>query len=310
MDLKAIGQESHPDWTGFLFTLTAAILFAFKGVLAKLAFAEQVGIMALLLVRFALATPLFWFGFRTLGNAKAALSGMAGRDWTFTAAAGMCFFVSVYTDFKAISLIPVGIERLLFFSYPAFVLLLSAVVSRSVPSFRHLAILVLIEFGLALVVGLFSASGFDWGMLPGIGYALGAAFSYSLFLMIAQTVTRKAGSVPFTIIANTVTFASVVLYFFTHHAASEIQMSSSGFYYICAIAVLCTVVPFFLLFEGIRRVGSIRASLISTLGPVVTVSASIAILDETMTATQWAGVVIVVLSVYGLEGARPKTQAT
>ncbi len=285
---------------GLALCFLAAVLFAFKGVLVKLAFAEGIGLAVLMFVRFALAAPMFWGGFRSRRTAVSAIRGLSRADWGACLAAGACYFVSVYTDFKAISLIPVGVERLLFFSYPIFILILTSLFSRTMPTLIQLAMLVLIEAGLALVVGVLNG-GLDGGMLLGAGYALAAAFSYSLFLLLAQVVTRRTGSTTFTIIANTFTFIMVTAYFIASGPATGFQVSLLGFAYVFAMALFCTVIPFFLLFEGIRRVGSTQAALISTLGPVVTVLASNVVLGETLTLDQWLGMGLVVLGVAMLE---------
>lgn len=56
---------------------------------------------------------------------------------------------------------------------------------------------------------------------------------------------------------------------------------------------LAIVLPFLLLFEGIRRIGADKASLITLLGPAVTLLAAWAILDERLVLLQWAGFALV-----------------
>jgi drug/metabolite transporter (DMT)-like permease len=65
-------------------------------------------------------------------------------------------------------------------------------------------------------------------------------------------------------------------------------------------AIACTVIPFFLLFEGIRRCGAVRASLLTLCGPVVTAAGAWAILGETLTPLQIAGFAITIVSVASL----------
>lgn len=289
---------------GVAFTLAAAILFAFKGVLVKLAFAEHITIAALMFVRFALASPIFLGGFRSRKNARQSMKRLTKADWAACLVAGGCFFISVYCDFKAISLIPVGVERLLFFSYPVFVLLLSSIFFKIVPTLIQFIMLAVIETGLALVVGALEGSCLGPNMVWGIGYVLIAALSYAVFLLLAQVVTRRTGSSTFTIITNIITFLMVAVYFFALSPVSALQMSLLGFIYVFAIALFCTVIPFFLLFEGIRRIGSSQAALISTLGPVVTVLASNVVLGESLRAVQVLGMGCVVLGVAVLERSR------
>ena len=61
---------------------------------------------------------------------------------------------------------------------------------------------------------------------------------------------------------------------------------SVGVFWGVVNAIACTVIPFFLLFEGIRRAGAVRASLLTLSGPVVTAVAAWAILGETLSPIQ------------------------
>lgn len=288
---------------GIGMTVAAATMFAFKGVLVKLAFIEGVSLAVLLFVRFSLATPMFWMGFRGV-SAIRSLSAIDGRGWLNCFLAGACYFGSVLLDFKAIELIPVGVERLLFFSYPVFVIALSAIVFRMRPTSRQILGLVVIQFGLSLVVGVFESLALTATMWIGTSYALAAALFYAVFLLLAQATTRRVGTLAFTVLANTFTFITIVVWYFAAHSVADIDLSARAFTYVAAISVLCTVVPFFLLFEGIRRIGSTPAALISTVGPVITVAASVGILGERLSGAQAAGMILVLGGVVWLERPR------
>jgi drug/metabolite transporter (DMT)-like permease len=59
------------------------------------------------------------------------------------------------------------------------------------------------------------------------------------------------------------------------------------------MVVFSTVLPFLLLFEGIRLIGADKASLITLLGPAVTLLAAWLILDERLVLLQWSGFALV-----------------
>jgi drug/metabolite transporter (DMT)-like permease len=60
------------------------------------------------------------------------------------------------------------------------------------------------------------------------------------------------------------------------------------------MAALSTVAPAFALSAAIRRIGSSKASLIGTIGPILTIALGWWILDEPMSVWQLVGTALVV----------------
>ena len=54
--------------------------------------------------------------------------------------------------------------------------------------------------------------------------------------------------------------------------------------------VFSTVLPLFLMAEGVRRVGAAKASLISTLGPPATAIMAQELTSEVLAPAQWLGI--------------------
>jgi drug/metabolite transporter (DMT)-like permease len=63
-------------------------------------------------------------------------------------------------------------------------------------------------------------------------------------------------------------------------------------------AVLCTVLPVFLVMMGIARIGAPVASLAGMIGPVSTLFLAAVILQEPVTAIQLAGTALVLSGIY------------
>lgn len=292
------------DWhhrCGILLVFAAASSFAFKGILAKLSYQEGITITALLLIRFLIATPLFWIA-PTFISKKANISKLTKSDFLLCVVSGLLFFISAFTDFKAISLIDVGIERVIFFSYPVFIILLNSLITRRLPLLSHIYVFVVIEFGIMLIMGFASKENIFKGNIEGTLWAMCAAISYAFYLMMGQQIMKKIGSIPFTIIANTATFIFLLLQFLLFSSISELSVSGLGLFYILLIALFCTVIPFFMVFEGIQRIGATKAALISMTGPVVTIFASHFLLKEKLDHCQIIGVFLVLGGIALLEG--------
>ena len=300
MTLKKINSDWYYRF-GLLMVLLAASSFAFKGVLAKLTFHENITIISLLLIRFTIATPLFWLA-PTFTSTKLNISKLSKKDFLLCFISGFLFFISAVTDFKAISLIDVSIERVIFFSYPVFIILLNSFLVKKLPSVNYIIVFLIIEFGIMLVVGLISKLGTFNANLQGTLWALCAAVSYAIYLVMGQQIMKKIGSMAFTILANNATFVFLILQFLFFGNKSELYVSKLGMFYIVLIALFCTVIPFFLVFEGIKRIGANKAALLSMTGPIVTLFASHFILGEKLDHYQIIGVLLVLGGVAVLEG--------
>ncbi len=61
-----------------------------------------------------------------------------------------------------------------------------------------------------------------------------------------------------------------------------------------ALAIFCTLIPSFLMNEGIRIIGSGRAAILGVFGPVVTLFLGALILGETIGSIQLAGAALII----------------
>ena len=290
---------------GIALVLAAAALLSFKGIFIKLAYAEEVGVVALLWLRFAMALPFFWaFALWRLG--PAGIVRIERRD--FLAAligGGLTSWGAWMADFTALSMIDVSLSRIILFSFPAFVLLFDSLRRRRAPPLRQWAALILIEAGVVLTLGGFDiaymAANFEgaaWAMLSGLVFAA--------YIMINQETTTRTGSIRFTLFAVTGACAVLTLHFFAAHPVAELAVSPMGFLWAGMIALFATLLPYLMFSEGIRRVGASRASLVSALGPPATIALAFVILGESMGPIQLIGAAVVILGVVVLETRRHK----
>jgi drug/metabolite transporter (DMT)-like permease len=279
-----------PD-TAFLMVLFANVGFAFKGVFAKLAFATGMTVAGVLMLRIAIALPLFWLAVRLLGHRGEPASRI---DWRDGLLIGTLFTLATVTDFMAIDRLGAGLSRMLLFTYPLLVQALTAWQERRLPTRRELTVFAVCYAGLAL---LFAPKGFaghletrEW-----IGIACGfvAAASYALFLVLGQGIASRVGAARFTAIMNTSTFLVFVLYALIGASPQDFQVPATGLGWIVIMVVTATVLPFLLLFEGIRRAGAGKASLIALSGPAVTLIAARLFLGEQILPIQTVGFLLI-----------------
>lgn len=273
---------------GLALIVTATVALSFKGILARFAYAEGVSVDMLLVLRFALAMPLFVLGARLLRDRSAP--PLTRADWRACIASGALFFAAAWFDFHAVALAGAALSRIVLFTFPVIVLLIRWVGDGRRPAPREWGAFALTYGGLLFVIG----PGIDTAATGlGVAAALGAAGTYALFWSRTQDLTRRIGSARFNGIANTTTFVVMLVVLLPTLDAADYMLTAKGVAIVAAITVFCTVLPFFLMFEGIRRLGAAEAGLITLFGPAVTVVAAWALLGERLGPPQLAGFALV-----------------
>ena len=67
------------------------------------------------------------------------------------------------------------------------------------------------------------------------------------------------------------------------------------------LVIFATILPLFLVAEGVQRMGAARGGLVSTIGPPATAVMAFFLLGETLTVAQLAGTLLIIASVSALE---------
>ena len=102
---------------------------------------------------------------------------------------------------------------------------------------------------------------------------------------------------------STVTVAGTALavHYQVRQGWQNLNLDTVSFAWMIALAVFATVLPLYLVAEGVRLVGAQRASIASTVGPPATAAMAILLLGETVSAGQLAGIALIVGSILALE---------
>jgi len=264
----------------------ATMGLSIKGIAAKLAYETGINADYLLLVRFAAAVPLFWLGARWLHGSWGHLTQ---RQWLHCTGAGLLYFIAAFTDFHALLYLDAGLSRLILFTYPVFVLLLQSSMQKRLPGSRELLAFAIIFAGLLVAIPIAEA---QENLALGGLFALAAALSYGAYLMYSQVLLQEIESGHFSTATSTITlilFAALVL---SSDADPALNINLAGTLWSLFIAVFCTAIPFFLLYEGIKRCGAATASLITLAGPAITLVLAWWWLDEPLGWRQWLGLAI------------------
>ena len=294
---------------GMLFVAGAAILFASKGVFSKALYQHGVGFELLVTVRALLAMPLFgWLALRPAAapahTAPAARPRLAA---VFAAAlAGIiCYYIGALLDFWALTLIDASIERVLLFSYPALVVLISSIMQRRAPETRVVLALLLTYAGIFLAMG-----GIDFTELRqnlfGAMLVLIAALTTAIYFLIGERYTQELGATRFAAIAMGASGVALAIHFALFRSVAELApLAAHDWMLLGILAIACMFLPGLMQAEGVRRVGAQRAAIGSTVGPPTTIVLAMLFLGERLNGWQLLGSGMIIVSVLLLSFAKP-----
>jgi drug/metabolite transporter (DMT)-like permease len=293
------------ELVGIFCVVISALALALKGILAKYIFAEGVDVATLLVIRYALALPMIAAVAIYITGSPGALK-MAPRDFALAVLAGVLgYYLAGVLDFTALTMIDVSVERVLLFSFPIFVLVLDSLRRRRLPPRRQFLALILAEAGIVLVMGVADIDLFLANLEGGL-WAIASAFVFAVYYMMNQALGPRLGSARMAMSAIVGATLGTGLHFLITTPLGNLATAWPAFGWIAVMALFCSVIPFLLITEGIRRVGASRSALISTVGPVATLVLAWLLLEETMAWEQLAGAALVILSIMALEGRLPR----
>jgi drug/metabolite transporter (DMT)-like permease len=279
---------------GALLCLLSAAAFATLGIFGRLAAEDGATAQTTLLARFGLAALVFAAGLTLTGRwrrppRRVVLTGLGLGAFGYSLQSGLFF--------AAIGRLDVSLVALVLYTYPAFVTLAALALGRAQPSLRVGAALAVALAGVALVLLATGAGTFD---LAGALMALGAALTYTTYILVADRVIGETD--PFALALLVFTGATgTYAVFGTATGSLELALPAQAWLWLVLIALVSTVVAVSMFFAGLRRVGASEAAILSTFEPPVTVALAFVALGERLTVLQLAGGALVLTAVILLQ---------
>lgn len=253
---------------GLIFT--GAICFSTKAILVKLAYQYNIDAISLLNLRMIFSLP-FFLGVAIFSK-KNETSSISGSDVFKICILGVLgYYVASILDFEGLKYITAGLERLILFIYPTIVVVISAMVYRkSITKVQYIA-LTLTYIGVAIAFSYDLNMSTQKDVVKGATLIFFCAIAYALYIFGSGRMISRIGTLRFTAYAMTV--SSIVVIVHSWISNGEIFVSFPVEVYILSImmAILATVIPSFMISEGIRRIGADNASIISSVGPISTI---------------------------------------
>lgn len=307
---SVIPQNNRQAIIGCLFVLLGAFGFSAKAVLIKLAYdySHQLDVITLMVLRMAISLPFFLaVALWTVNNSTKAEDAqrLNRQDWLMIFGLGILgYYIASYLDFAGLQYISAGLERLILFLYPTFVVLFTAALQRRAIN-RHQALALALSYaGMILVFADNRAEMASSGLLLGSALVLASAIAFAFFLMGSGMMVKRIGSTRFTAYSMTVACLATGLHFVIQHGVKLLNLPADVYWLALIMAIFSTVLPAFLMNAGIRRIGAGSASIISSIGPIGTLALAFLLLNETLTAAQLAGTALVLIGVYVVSRAK------
>ncbi len=283
--------------SGVALAIVSALGFSAKAILIKLAYATApVAAVTLLVLRMIFAMPVFvWVGLRQSRDAPP----LSARDWGAVLGLGLLgYYGASIFDFVGLQYISAGLERLILFTYPTLTLLLGLLFLGQRIGRREIGALVLCYLGIAAAFAHdLGASADAAAIWLGGGFVFASSLSYAVYLTGCGPMIARLGAARFTALAMLVSTAATLVQFLLTQPISALVQPPPIYAYGFAMAVLSTLIPVFALAAAIRRIGSGRAAVIGTVGPLMTIGLGWWILGDTISGWQLVGAALVVAGV-------------
>jgi drug/metabolite transporter (DMT)-like permease len=279
---------------GTLWVIASAAGFGAMAIFAKLAYGDGINLPTLLFLRFLMAG--------TVMSALVVTTVMPwprGRDlWLLAAMGGIGYVGQSFCYFAALQHASAGLTALLLYLYPALVTLLVAAKHR-----RRLSVDRLLAVAVALAGTSLAVGGSLTGSVTGVLLGIGAAVIYSVYIVVGEDVTRRAGSMP----SSTVIMLAAAAVYGAMAVAQgfALPQTAGGWGATIAIALFSTALAIVGFFKGMARLGAADAATLSAFEPVVTIVLAAFVLDEAVSGVQLIGGALILATVVYLARRPP-----
>ena len=278
--------------SGYLLIILSAIGYAVLPIFIKYGYNVGLTIDNMLFLRFFIASALLFFilavtrkkGFKTY---KSYLPHLVVQ--------GLFFFGSSYCYTLSVKYMSATITNILLYTYPLMVVLMSALFFKEKISLVKGITLLTAFSGCLLVIDVINISTQQISMI-GVWYGIGAAVFYAIYNINGQYLSEKLE--PLTISAYTSVVclvATMVVYppvnIMADHAYPAMWIVGFG------TALVCTVMPLLSYIKGLASLGASRASILSTIEPIIATVLAGMILGEKLTITQLSGGFLIIFGV-------------
>jgi drug/metabolite transporter (DMT)-like permease len=294
-----VATKQPLTFLGFIIAFIGAILFSTKAIMVKLAYAQvNVDALSLLTLRMIFSLPFYILAAIVISNRSGNIK-FNYKQWFKIIVLGLFgYYLSSLFDFIGLQYISAGLERLILFLYPTFVVIINFLVYRQKIKNNQKLALILSYSGIALAYfGEIKLESFNPNFLFGSFLVFLCAITYSVYIVGSGRLIPEIGAAKFTAYAMLAATAGIFIHFILRGDYQTLDKGSGLWWYGLLLAVVATVIPTFMLSAAIKKIGTNNVAIISTIGPVSTIVQAHYFLGEHIFPAQIAGTILVVIGV-------------
>lgn len=299
---------------GIALTVVSAFAFGSGALFAKPVYAEGVGWHVLMAWRFAVGAGLAWAWLLLRSSSRAELRRLRRRDVGVAIALGVLYTGNSATYFAGLETVSASLAALIVYVYPAIVAVISLQVGHPLRGWRAWGALGLALVGVALAVG-----NIDQATAPPLdGLVLIAASPviYAIWIVLSARLSgegrsgvgaaaragdearRAAGP----LVAGTVMLsATAATYWISALVLAQPVLPGvipdGAWFGLIGIGIVSTFIAVLAFYAGAHRIGAARASIVSTVEPIWTITLASILFHESLGALQLIGGALILLGV-------------
>jgi drug/metabolite transporter (DMT)-like permease len=290
-------------YKGILLVFFGALCFSTKGIFAKLAFKYGVDGLQILTLRMLFALPFYII--ILINEVKKSPLTIAKKDWNDIIILGLIgYYLAALFDFLGLQYVSASLERNIIFTYPTFVLIMSKLFfKRKINNIQIMAVLIC-YVGILMAFYSDKTAYTSSNLTKGTIFILLSSITYAFYLVRSDRLIKNTGTVRFTCISMIISCVAVLIHYIIIHGFDILSFPYQVYLLGVGVAIIATVMPSFLMANGIRLIGSSNMAIIASVGPISTIFLSNFILHESISMLHIIGTAFVLtgvllISLYG-----------
>ena len=283
-----------------LLVLLSACAYGTISIVASATATTGVTLIALMAWRYALAAPVLAI---VSGGPRKLLAVPLGRALALLLAGGGGQTLVTWLSLSSLEWISAASLGFLFYTYPAWVAVLAAVVGIERLTLPRVGALALALAGVTLMIGTPWSAALPF---PGVARALGAALVYAAYVPLLHKMRGPLDAA----VASTYVIVGAAIAFVTAASVQGVLftgMTPVNWALALLLALFSTVFAFIAFLSGLQVLGPVRTAILSTLEPFWTTLLGALLLSQALGPATLAGGALIVAAILILQrqGATP-----
>ena len=284
-------QKNSAIRLGTMMVLLSAILAGLRPLFARMIEGQGLNSAAIALYQILFGAVVFGgIGFAQFERVRASI-----RPIVIAIVGGIGMGIGTIAYFEALTRLPISIVTAIYFTSPAFVILLTSLVQRQLPSLMGLMAVIAVLTGCAMIIGI----NVETGQGEWIDYLIAfiAPVSWSILLIIIATVLFDFPAWAQIGFISIGAFIPTAILIFLWPPAAFFPQASKAWWGLFGLVVLSGLLSQFLITKGVPQAGSQRASVIGVFEMVTAVLVGWLLFSEPVSLTQSIGIVFILMAI-------------